>query len=515
MPDGSDSPPASSTQPLSSHVSQSNEARLTLATQLRHLRELISELHDDDVTLRDRAWDAINREIDDIYPSTAASRLLDYRRSQRFVAGQTERRERLRRTIQQTSDVVQAHLLNSGSRRIRMNRDEDVSTITGARRPTDNTSNALRSAAIRQGAVHSTPSNLLNDNNEVPRLNPREHSPDTPSSRRQNKRVKLDSDDNREGPRGFSYGHYGQVVPGALEMHIHTCDGGPYGMDGRSSWPENILLNDNSLYRAKSTRCNIVLKHQGQTPFCLKKLVIKAPKSGFDGPAGIREGMVFVSMVSDEVLSRTARYHMFYSCRPLQPQPLRNSWQSHSQRYLTALRASLSSPQRTVLVHPAQVSSYENSSIISTDHNRGSRQSSPDFRVTLEQDDKSDDGSTADQQSENSAVNAEGVYENFIEALYPADDGTDTSDGELSDMSDHLLGEIRRVVRHSMGADPNDMGIRSRFLSSTVGLPAEPYTNEPEETSQNPAPEEILSPHARFFIRKDKSAVSIKFDPPV
>lgn len=99
------------------------------------------------------------------------------------------------------------------------------------------------------------------------------------------KRRKLDSDDKREGTQGFSYGHHGQVVPGALKMEIASCDGGTYSEpNGDSSWPENVLINDSSVYCTQSDRCNLVLRHQGETPFCLKKIVIRAPKAGFDAP---------------------------------------------------------------------------------------------------------------------------------------------------------------------------------------------------------------------------------------
>lgn len=101
---------------------------------------------------------------------------------------------------------------------------------------------------------------------------------------RRQKRRKLESDDNREGIRGFSYGHYGQVVPGTLKMEIASCDGGIYDPHGDSSFPENVLRNDSSVYCTKSDRCNLILRHRNEMPFCLKKIVIKAPRSGFDSP---------------------------------------------------------------------------------------------------------------------------------------------------------------------------------------------------------------------------------------
>ena len=103
------------------------------------------------------------------------------------------------------------------------------------------------------------------------------------------KRRKLESDDNREGLQSFRYGQYGQVVSGALRMELACCDGGTYETDGESTWPENVLRNDSSVYCTKSDRCNLILKHRGETPFCLKKIVIKAPKSGYDAPYVISE----------------------------------------------------------------------------------------------------------------------------------------------------------------------------------------------------------------------------------
>lgn len=113
---------------------------------------------------------------------------------------------------------------------------------------------------------------------------PRHPDLDSPGSRWRSKRCKLDSDDKREGLTGFSYGHYGQVVPGLLKMEINSCDGGNYYDEdnGESSWPGNVLLDDTSVYCTKKSRCNIVLNHRGETPFSLKKIVIRAPKKGFD-----------------------------------------------------------------------------------------------------------------------------------------------------------------------------------------------------------------------------------------
>lgn len=105
---------------------------------------------------------------------------------------------------------------------------------------------------------------------------------ESPSRRLRAKRRKLDSDDRRG--EGFTYGHYGQVVPGLLKMEIASCDGGVYYDDGTdlSSRPSNVLVDDSSVYSTRQSRCNLVLRHRGETPFCVKKIVIKAPKEGYD-----------------------------------------------------------------------------------------------------------------------------------------------------------------------------------------------------------------------------------------
>ena len=71
-------------------------------------------------------------------------------------------------------------------------------------------------------------------------------------------------------------------------MKIASCDGGQYpayvGHYVRHYRPEYLRRNDKSVYCTESNRCNNILRHQGETTFCLKKLVIKAPEGGFDAP---------------------------------------------------------------------------------------------------------------------------------------------------------------------------------------------------------------------------------------
>lgn len=147
----------------------------------------------------------------------------------------------------------------------------------------------IQQAVERLNEASSSLSSLLDQ--PMPRLNSpdadsRPYSRDAEFHRRRPKRRKLDGDSYPTDFKAFSYGHRGQVVPGALKMEIVSCDGGLHAESrhGRQYWPENVLRNDKSVYCTDSSKCNIIMRHQGETTFCLKKLVIKAPERGFTAP---------------------------------------------------------------------------------------------------------------------------------------------------------------------------------------------------------------------------------------
>lgn len=148
----------------------------------------------------------------------------------------------------------------------------------------------LQQAVERLNEASSNLTSLL-DHRPVHRLNspdadPRPYPRDAELHRRRSKRRKLDGDPYSMDFKAFSYGYHGQVVPGALRMEIVSCDGGLHAESrhGRQYWPDNVLRNDKSVYCTDSSKCNIIMRHQGETTFCLKKLVIKAPERGFTAP---------------------------------------------------------------------------------------------------------------------------------------------------------------------------------------------------------------------------------------
>ena len=149
----------------------------------------------------------------------------------------------------------------------------------------------VQQAVERLNEVSSNLSSLLD--HPIPRIvssdtNARDDSEDIEMKERRFKRRKLDTNSPATGHlRGFNYGYRGQVVSGPLKMEIVYCDGGLHSeaaRHGRDYWPENVLRNDKSVYCTDSNKCNLVLRHMGETTFCLKKLVIKAPETGFTAP---------------------------------------------------------------------------------------------------------------------------------------------------------------------------------------------------------------------------------------
>ncbi|KAK5798605.1 hypothetical protein VI817_004895 [Penicillium citrinum] len=328
------------------------------------------------------------------------------------------------------------------------------------------------------------------------------------------KRRKLDTDDNREGIRGFNYGQYGQVVPGALKMEIASCDEGAHNTDGLSIPQniQNILRNDRAVYRTKVDRCNLILRHQGEAPFCLKKLVIKAPRrSGCNSL--IQEGMVFVSMASDELLARTAQYQMQNS-GVYRRQNRRRTRVLPSQEYLNSYRPPLQSLGRNV---PTGPNSQSTTDIENTGRNANDRQT--EFRVTTDYNENSEDsvflGREDDEGpsiAELERIQEEDLFDSGSEDGISDDDNDEEEeeDGEEEEDDDNEGDEDNEDERGL-----NIMSRRRRELQrqdqpSLIDPIPPPPTGGPGGASGS----EILKPHARFFIDRNRSMVSIKFDPP-
>ncbi|KAK0674194.1 hypothetical protein QBC41DRAFT_309529 [Cercophora samala] len=324
------------------------------------------------------------------------------------------------------------------------------------------------------------------------------YSQDTEDNRR-TKRRKLDND--KVGPKfkGFHYGHYGQLEPGRLTMEIVSCDGGLY-QESLQYPPENILKNDDSVYCTKGNRCNIILRHTGATVFSLTELVIKAPGSSYSCP--VREGMVFVAMKSDELLTRTAQYQIQY----LPPQQRTHNTLVYSVRHEEDGITRLQPPGR------------EFSFGLDDDEDYRTAQIPPEFAVPPPP---------------------------FNITTECTDDGSDDDDGRV--LSSHLRSRNRRTPNRigslpfeseSSEEDRDPWGnpssdwrafdnlTRRRYTARGGGRQHESTSNttleEAQEASQIATQEavravggELMAPLAHFFIEKDKNKCTIRFDPPV
>jgi hypothetical protein len=402
------------------------------------------------------------------------------------------------------------------------------------------------------------------------------------------KRRKLDVDDNNRGTPAFRYGHKGQVVPGKLKMQIVSCDGGQYTEpNGDSSWANNVLDDDSTVYCTKGNRCNMVLGHVGNMPFSLSKIVIKAPRTGFDAP--IQEGMIFVSMDDDNLLARTANYQIQYTPRKHSHRYRRPE---HGQirlrpthEYFNSVRSPLRSLARTA-VDPTYLEASgpftnPNSTPMTGDFHTQVDTSDapplvPGFRVTMSFDDNSDDegnshpqhgpGSSGDQEYDQAEIERLLALQDHYTPSYLHHTSDENEHGESSDSDssdDEQLFEMlhsrdanyqrlsaveqraaneaymrefrewRRERRRDGGPWWSEAGrepIRNRRnVPSHIQVAPAPIDNSSplnlavaaagrtsgDSTSTSAPTAEILAPHARFFIRRDKSSVSVKFDPPM
>jgi hypothetical protein len=331
----------------------------------------------------------------------------------------------------------------------------------------------------------------------------------------------------------------------------------------------------------------MVLGHLGNMPFALSKIVIKAPRTGFDAP--IQEGMIFVSMDDDNLLARTENYQIQYTSRKHHHRYRRPE---HGQirlgpthEYFNSVRSPLRSLARTA-VDPTYLqasSSSTNPSIIPMTADFHSQVDTsdapplvPGFRVTMNFDDNADEedssepqhgpGSSGEQEYDQAEIERLLALQDHYTPSYlhhtsdenehgESSDSDSSDDDQLLDMlhnrdasyhrlsaaeqraaNEVYLREFRewRRERRRDDADwwseggrepirnrrsvPSHIQVAPAALNNSspldLAVTATSHNSGGSTTKSAPA-SEILAPHARFFIRRDKSSVSVKFDPPV
>lgn len=210
--------------------------------------------------------------------------------------------------------------------------------------------------------------------------------------------------------------------------------------------------------------------------------------------------MVFVSMTSDELLARTAQYQIQYSSHRRRRRNRRSGLQP-SQEYLNSFRSPLQSLDRTVLMGPASHATLENENA-----NRTANDPQADFRITTEYDEYPEDNLFMEREDEDRPSVAE------LEQVQEDDDLCSESEDSISedeDLDDNNLSNVHR--RH---IELQRFQSTQRRRPASLVNPIPPPSSAPAGSSGSSPTFDVLKPHARFFIEREKSMVSIKFDPP-
>lgn len=383
-----------------------------------------------------------------------------------------------------------------------------------------------------------------------PDMSTREYSGEAEVNR-QRKRRKIEHEDRplRVGMNGFRYGHRGSVAPGPLRMEIVSCDGGLWRSEttraGQEYLPENVLRNDRSVYCTTANRCNIILRHREETTFTLNKIVIKAPARGFAAP--IQEGLIFITMSCDNLISSTAPYII----RSPIPNPSRDG---ENQRPPSRRRDSASRSIPPPISHFSALNTVAGTWSPGHNHEHYSPSSPlntasptrtttpppqiPGFEITTHCDSPSSD----EEEPSSAATLADRQRRDQAPPPY-MDHSTDSEDMEdgiervlearaLGISPRMLRGDIRGGARDRRRTEPSRIECRIPSTEAKAGGPHEqqqpqqPQSSRPadgehtreedhqhhQQASKTPS---ILPPHARFFIEHEKNLVSVKFEPAV
>lgn len=211
-----------------------------------------------------------------------------------------------------------------------------------------------------------------------------------------------------------------------------------------------------------------------------------------------------MSMSSDELLARTAQYQIQYANSRRRRRNRRPGLQP-SQEYLTAFRSPLRSLERTVLMGP------DSNNALEDEHSERPNEPQAEFQVTTNYED-SDDSVFIDRADDDRPSVAE------VERIPDEDDICSDSEDSVSEDEDlddsnmgnfhHRRAEMLRRTRslRRLNSDPPSRRLQVPDLINPIPAPASTANGGPTQ--------EVLKPHARFFIEREKSMVSIKFDPP-
>ncbi|KAJ4303079.1 hypothetical protein N0V90_001970 [Kalmusia sp. IMI 367209] len=377
----------------------------------------------------------------------------------------------------------------------------------------------------------------------------RERSPTSGSDgpRRQTKRRKLDHPARPASEYdGFKYGYKGQVVRGRLRMEVVSCDGGEYDRGSSLYKVQNVLSNDKSVYCSQSGRCNLLLKHIGEMPFCLEKVVIRAPDRGFTAP--VQEGLIFVAMSPDKLLSGTSAYEIEYNPKASSPPPL-----SPDPSHTREIDDELLSFQEAIMDEAVWVRSRQTMTerierlglrnrrsgappipSVTRDHQHGQQSADEDDGFNecpyhIEEGDSNAAGVSAptpppfttttesepEDSEETEALPSAAIMADRLrrESRYRSE-GED--DDELEDLIHQPFETFRRaqalqsLERYTPESERRWYQRYDPIRATRLQTPSSIKPKNPQADS-----EDLIQPHARFFIARHKNKITIKFHPTI
>lgn len=231
-------------------------------------------------------------------------------------------------------------------------------------------------------------------------------------------------------------------------------------------------------------------------------------------------------MSSDELLERTAQYQIHYPPQRQRCRRSRRQYTQPSQEYMNAYRSPLQTLDRSAFgdseSHPDLDAEFFRAVTTGVSESRSYRTSrngpnlEPQFRVITNHDENSDNGRDENQENDDEFPSATEIermdMEQDDEELFcPEEEDQGSEDDEMTAFNRGRLDMRRqiRAYRSQNSLDRNRLDTPSRI---------EPMGPSSGGNSTRPGPDaaqpEVMKPHARFFIEREKSMVSIKFDPP-
>jgi hypothetical protein len=225
--------------------------------------------------------------------------------------------------------------------------------------------------------------------------------------------------------------------------------------------------------------------------------------------------MIFVSMSSDELLERTAQYQIHYPSRSRRCHESRRHYSNPSREYFNTYRS------RTQGTEAGGAGASSGDLDAQANESTWSRRSlfdptyaEPQFRVTTEHD-GNPDSRQHDDDDFPSANDVDLLDSGEDSELFCPVDEDDSDGGDTVEFNNRGRLDSRRRDRGPRNS-LYGLGSNHRLNSPSLIEPARSSAGAAHGVSGDMnGISNIMKPHARFFIEREKSMVSINFDPPV